>query len=474
MLHSEDIDGFKNLVVENDFDTLFQALFKVVRQLSPLLENNLLIMHGDYRRMTNDYQTQTISRDEYDLEANKLSRSLLYFIDQLPVAQPQSTDPAGKKRYPSGKVLYDIPRRLPLQKVTKCVVRIGETEDIVLENFTPSPDVKIENVRIAKVMEVELLDANEGRNFKITTLNSKDQKIYSDDYSEWFFFVTPLLAGQHDLYLKVSVLQIVDGKERAKEIVFERAVEVVSEAVEARPPQWEDTKVRIAGQQTDKTRLEDFPSTSIDLEEYLKGKGTHFSVEESASGYSPSDWDGYTKGSPLEDKGRQNADSESSSGSDKPEDWAGMEPPSMEISEPEASAPPPPPNPFPSRGPASAPPPPPKPSAKPSKSSPAGGGLSSQPFPKPSLSSQAPKKEGGGSTTLSVPSREGFRWTSMANLLVIAVATFLVAYYAATYTNSSTTTEGIGKGDSDVPADSLQLDTTEKEDSLRLELKEKE
>lgn len=471
MLHSEDIDGFKNLVVENEFDALFEALFKVVRQLSPLLENNLLVMHGDYRRMANDAQTQTISRDEYDLEANKLSRALLYFIDQLPVAKPQNADAPSKKRYPSGKVLYDIPRRLPLQQVTKCVVRIGETEEVVLDNFSPSSDTKIENVRIAEVMEVELLDASEGKNFKITTLNSKDQKIYSDDYSEWFFFVTPLVAGQHDLYLKVSVLQIVEGKERTKEIVFERAVEVVSETVEPSPTQWEDTQVRIAGRQTGEAGLKDFPSTSIDLDAYLKDKGIKLSIDEATDGpgYKPGEWDDYIKGNFPEDKGRQFADNEDSPGGSRPEDWAGMEPPNMEISEPDAPVPPPPPRPSPSSGPSSTPPPP-----RPSKTSPAGGGLSSQPLPKPSIGSQAPKKRAGDSTTLSAPTRKSFRWTSLANLLIVVVATFLVGYYAVTYNYSKNPGETIGKGNSDHPVDSLQPDTIEKEDSLRFELEEKE
>jgi hypothetical protein len=129
-----------------------------------------------------------------------------------------------------GKILYDIPGNMTVNQQQKCVIRIGKTEAVVRDDDTFSGNEVVENVPIAKVMNVELIDISETKHFYIKTINSSEQEVEDDSYTEWFFWVTPLTEGNFSLLLKVSVIKIIDGKERRKELVFERPVNIVSQA----------------------------------------------------------------------------------------------------------------------------------------------------------------------------------------------------------------------------------------------------
>jgi hypothetical protein len=91
-------------------------------------------------------------------------------------------------------------------------------------------DTVIKSIRIAEVMEVELQDRNEEPAFEITTLNSKEQFVDEDYYSEWIFYVKPIRGGEHQLTLVVSVLEEVRGKERRRDVILEEVVTIVADA----------------------------------------------------------------------------------------------------------------------------------------------------------------------------------------------------------------------------------------------------
>lgn len=128
-----------------------------------------------------------------------------------------------------GKVLYDIPDNMIVNSQYKCVVRIGENEKIVIDDDTFTPSAKIESIPIAGVMKVELIDIAEPAHFNIKTFSSGEQEVESESYTEWLFWVTPLTFGMFSLILKISVIKIIDGKERRKDIVFEKAVNITAQ-----------------------------------------------------------------------------------------------------------------------------------------------------------------------------------------------------------------------------------------------------
>jgi hypothetical protein len=150
-------------------------------------------------------------------------------IPQAPAAAPQAP-PAPSPQPNKGKILYDIPGNMVVNRQQKCIVRIGKTEAIVRDDDTFSGSETVENVPITKVMNVELIDISEPPHFNIKTINSGEQELEEDSYTQWLFWVTPLTEGNFSLLLKVSVIKIIDGKERRKELVFERPVNIVSQA----------------------------------------------------------------------------------------------------------------------------------------------------------------------------------------------------------------------------------------------------
>ena len=127
---------------------------------------------------------------------------------------------------PKGKLLYDIPDAMTVNVPQRCLVRIGASEAIVRDDDTFSPAVKVEAVPISKVMEVDMADIEEPANFNIKKISTNEQLVEDDSYTEWVFMVTPLTRGKHPLILKVSVIKLIDGKERRKELVFEKSVTI--------------------------------------------------------------------------------------------------------------------------------------------------------------------------------------------------------------------------------------------------------
>jgi hypothetical protein len=127
---------------------------------------------------------------------------------------------------PKGKVLYDIPDSMLLNQQSKCIVRVGKNEKIVLDDDTFSPAMRLQDVPISRVMDVSLVDIADTPRFHIKTINSSEMEVEEDSYTEWLFWVTPLSAGFYPLVLKVSVIKLIDGKERRKELVFEKEVNI--------------------------------------------------------------------------------------------------------------------------------------------------------------------------------------------------------------------------------------------------------
>ena len=78
-------------------------------------------------------------------------------------------------------------------------------------------------------MEVELIDPLTTENFQIRSINEKEQIIDKNDYTQWLFYVKANQEGKFPLYLKVTVIELVYGKERKKEIVLEELVHVVTQ-----------------------------------------------------------------------------------------------------------------------------------------------------------------------------------------------------------------------------------------------------
>ena len=139
----------------------------------------------------------------------------------------QQSEPVNTKG--QGSILYQIPDKMELGIDTKCVVRIAVEEAALRKELTISEETVIKSIKVSQLMEVELIDPLTTENFQIRSINEKEQIIDKNDYTQWLFYVKANQEGKFPLYLKVTVIELVYGKERKKEIILEELVHVVTQ-----------------------------------------------------------------------------------------------------------------------------------------------------------------------------------------------------------------------------------------------------
>lgn len=191
----------------------------------------------------------TIDDDDLQLRYNQIRADLLLFINGLEVRDFEMPV-AGTSAAKTGSLLYKIPTQMTLQKETKCLVRLAFDKASIIRNIELTPDVAIKSVRVAEVMQVELIDPSEPRPFGIRSISDEEQFVEKEDYSEWVFYVKPLLEGTFPLVLKISVIEIVQGKERLRNLTYEENIQIAATTAEKKEPDFKPLGISIASKST--------------------------------------------------------------------------------------------------------------------------------------------------------------------------------------------------------------------------------
>ncbi len=174
-----------------------------------------------------------LSQDQLELAYNRISADLLDLIDGLELEHfDVATADDGGAANKTGSILYRIPHTMEVEEEHRCIVRLAFDDEVIIRNIEITRDTVLKDVRVSEVMEVELIDPNPTPSFAIRKLNSAEQFLEKNDYTEWIFFVKPLLTGELPLVLRIAVLEIIDEHERKKEIVLEEVIHVVADAPE--------------------------------------------------------------------------------------------------------------------------------------------------------------------------------------------------------------------------------------------------
>ncbi len=194
---------------------------------------DLILIEGRLKEVNHSALHEVISNEDLQLTYNRIRAALLDLINSLEASDLQEAQPgesaASKAR--TGNILYRIPGSMQLQHEHKCVVRIAVNEELLLEKIEIDQDVQLQSIRISDAMLVQLIDPTEEAPFHIRGMNSAEQFVDEDAYTEWLFYVKPVKEGVFPLLLKVSVLELVNNKERRREIVLEETVQIVTEEV---------------------------------------------------------------------------------------------------------------------------------------------------------------------------------------------------------------------------------------------------
>ncbi|MDX2070903.1 MAG: CHAT domain-containing protein [Haliscomenobacter sp.] len=136
------------------------------------------------------------------------------------------------KHAKKGLVLYKIPKTMQLQHETKCIVRIAIDEEILIKGIQRDADTIIEpNIGVSNRMEAKLIDPSRTPAFSIRSTSEPIQLINDDRVTEWKFYVTPLIVGQHELELKVIIIKKMGSEYVRHETTFDEKIVIEAEAV---------------------------------------------------------------------------------------------------------------------------------------------------------------------------------------------------------------------------------------------------
>lgn len=177
----------------------------------------------------------TLSPDEYLRRVDTIRAECFDLIRDLEEAdfEVQSNAASAKGRAArQGSVLYRVPHRMPLRKPAVCTVRVALDEDAILEDIVLDEDVRLrQRVEVSDMMKAELLDP-EGDIFAIRPLSEAEQLVRDTGYTQWLFSVTPRVEGQHQLLVKVSMMEFNAKLDKyvPREVSILETVTIVTEA----------------------------------------------------------------------------------------------------------------------------------------------------------------------------------------------------------------------------------------------------
>ncbi len=234
-LQMKDIQELKEAVQRElikGIDAALKQLFDNIPNDSDTY-NSIVLLAAQNMEISKALVEGIITRQDASLQFNKLRKSILQFTNQLTdddLQQSISTQ-KNKVKVGYGNVLYHIPTKMKVGTETKCIVRIAKYKHILLKDLQNNGEAEIKDVRISGVMGAQIIDPNKINPFEIRTINEVVQFIDDAEYTEWQFYVQPVVLGEFCLILKISIIELKDGIERKKEVVLEELIEILSEDV---------------------------------------------------------------------------------------------------------------------------------------------------------------------------------------------------------------------------------------------------
>ena len=214
-------------------------VIKSLKQLLPVQSqkyNSLINIESDYNDIQLSKVDGILTYEEAVKVTAKIRQRLMGLIDGLQMEDFERSIQNGKvtnkPTYKRGSVLYKIPKKMQVFKETQCRVRIRFDEEHLLEGLVMDDDTIIKSsIRVSDRMKVEIIDPKNDA-FDIRSTGLLEQLVDNDDFTEWRFYVKPLMAGRHILELKVYIIVIKDGIETIREKTLEESVIIIAEEVE--------------------------------------------------------------------------------------------------------------------------------------------------------------------------------------------------------------------------------------------------
>lgn len=211
------------------------ATLLALRELLPEYgdkHSQVLAIQARLKETNKQRMFNTISPEDYQRRVDTVRAAcfeLIKGLEEVDFEAPVSTKATAGKQ---GSVLYRVPHKMPIQKPSICLVRVAIDADALLEDIVIDDDIRLrERVQVSDMMRADLLDP-ENDVFSIRTLSAEEQLVREEGYTQWLFSVTPRIAGEHQLLIKVSMLEYNPqlGKYIPREVSILETVTIVTES----------------------------------------------------------------------------------------------------------------------------------------------------------------------------------------------------------------------------------------------------
>ncbi|WP_373548814.1 hypothetical protein [Haliscomenobacter sp.] len=171
----------------------------------------ILAMQAQLQQLNKDNIKGKITQEEYARRLAIIVDAFITFVSELETVDfdPPAVDSDADTQngFQTGHVLYRVPHNMALGKASICTIRVAVDEDAILEDIIIDKDTRLkEKIEVSERMSAEIV-GTESQTFDILSLNAKDQRVHPTGYTQWLFRVTPLLEGEHQLLVKVSLLE---------------------------------------------------------------------------------------------------------------------------------------------------------------------------------------------------------------------------------------------------------------------------
>ena len=224
--------SLKELLAEDGIGECLIQL-KALLPANSAKHNEVLAMTTRLNKLNRDVLKNEITQDVYDVEYAQMINLVILFIDELTETDFEAETAETKSK--QGSILYQIPATMTLNEESECRIRLAFEESVIIENIRITADTELKSIRVSEIMEVDIIDPASKPNFEIRPMVSKRMFLDKDDFAEWIFFVKPLNSGEHELWLKVSVLEERMGEIVQRDLVMKEEVKILALAP-ANPP----------------------------------------------------------------------------------------------------------------------------------------------------------------------------------------------------------------------------------------------
>ncbi len=206
-------DNIRVMIADAEIEKAIQAALKFWPN-----RPELIMLSGSYKKLQNDNLTGIIALEDYHIQSNQITSSLLNLLDELEKGAETSNN--------KGFLYYDIPNEMTMGTVVRCRVIIAISEAILIESTKMRNKGSIKEIRISNTMSVQM-GSTDKNGFEIISFNNREQFIEEGDITEWAFNIKPIDSGELFLELNISTIEIISNKERSKPIVIEHKLIVL-------------------------------------------------------------------------------------------------------------------------------------------------------------------------------------------------------------------------------------------------------